>query len=258
MTGQNKLKARLKAGETVTAGWLELGSPDVAEIIVHSGWDVVVVDAEHGVAGVERAFELIRAVEAAGGEAVLRVPEATDAILKRALDRGARSILAPMVNSVAEAKRIAHACLYPPRGGRGYAAPITRAANYGARTDYAATAHEELLLMLQIEHKDAVPLVSEYGKIEGVDMVFIGPNDLSGSYGMLGQLTAEPVKKAMESVEADAKAAGLMLGIITGAGRDWGALRDAGYNFIIGPNDIAILAQGFRAARVQADDDLKA
>ena len=121
MTGKNTLKARLKAGETVAAAWLELGSPEVAELLVHAGWDVIVIDCEHGAAGLEEGLGLIRAVEAAGGQAVVRVPDPSEATLKRALDRGARSIMVPMVTSAAMARDIASFCLYSPRGRRGYA-----------------------------------------------------------------------------------------------------------------------------------------
>jgi 4-hydroxy-2-oxoheptanedioate aldolase len=127
----NRLKARLKAGETVCGAWLEFGSTDVAEAMVRCGWDVIVVDCEHGCAGVEAAGELIRAVEAAGGDAILRVPVGDDATLKRALDRGARSIMVPMVNDAATARQVASACRYPPLGRRGYAAPIVRASGFG-------------------------------------------------------------------------------------------------------------------------------
>ncbi|WP_353475900.1 aldolase/citrate lyase family protein (plasmid) [Salipiger sp. H15] len=258
MTGKNHLKARLKAGETVTAAWLELGTPEAAEILVHTGWDVVVIDCEHGTAGLEAGLGLIRAVEGAGGQAVVRVPDASEATLKRALDRGARSLMVPMVSSAAMARDIASFCLYAPRGRRGYAAPIVRASDYGKRTDYAKTAHEELLIMAQVEHVDTVAEVAEIAGIEGIDMAFVGPNDFAASMNHLEDMTHPDVQGQIAEVESTAQAGGLMLGTIVGAGRSYADLRASGYTFIVGPNDISLLAGASRAARAEAEANLGA
>ncbi|NDV52233.1 MULTISPECIES: HpcH/HpaI aldolase/citrate lyase family protein [unclassified Salipiger] len=256
MTGKNKLKARLQAGETVTAAWLEFGTPEVAELLVHTGWDVVVIDCEHGTAGLEEGLGLIRAVEAAGGQAIVRVPDCSEATLKRALDRGARSLMVPMVSSAAMARDIAAFCQYSPRGRRGYAAPIVRASDYGKRTDYAKTAHDELLIMAQIEHVDTVREVAEIAGIEGIDMAFVGPNDFAASMDHLEDMTHPDVQGQIAEVEKVARAGGLMLGTIVGAGRSYADLREAGYSFIVGPNDISLLAAASRAARAESEMNL--
>jgi len=249
---RNRLKRRLKAAETVCAAWLELGSPDVAEILVRSGWDTLVIDCEHGVAGLEDGLSLIRAVEAAGGDAILRVPDASDATLKRALDRGARSIIVPMVNDVGLARQVARACRYPPMGGRGYAAPIVRASGFGEWAGYASEANEEVFLAVQIEHVDAVPHVADFAAIPGIDMGFVGPNDLAGSMDRLARLDDPDVVAAIAGIERAAAAAGLPLGTIEGA-RDAGGLRDAGYRLILGPNDVSLLAGAAREAAEARD-----
>ncbi|AMM86025.1 aldolase/citrate lyase family protein [Martelella sp. AD-3] len=252
----NALKERIARGEIVTAAWIDTGSPEVCEIVVNAGWDVVVIDCEHGAAPLEDGLSLIRAVQAAGGEAVLRVPDGSDTTLKRALDRGARSILVPMVNSVEQAKSIVHSCFYPPRGGRGYAAPIVRASHYGRWTDYAKEAHDDLLLMVQCEHIDAVAHVAEIGAIDGIDMVFVGPNDLSGSIGLLEQLDHPDLLKCKEEVERAGRESGVKLGTILGGGRNYSQIRDAGYSFIVGPADVGLLYDAARAARIEMADDL--
>ena len=252
---KNTLRHRIETGETVTAAWLELGSPDVAEILVRCGWDVVLIDCEHGVAGLEEGLGLIRAVEAAGGEAMIRVPDASEATLKRALDRGAKSILVPMVNDLASAHAIAAACRYAPLGGRGYAAPIVRASGFGAWREYAAEANDEVLVAVQIEHVDAIPMVADLATVPGIDMVFIGPNDLAASMGYLEQLDAPEVVEAIAGIERAAIAAGLPLGTIEGA-RDAGVLRDAGYGFVVCPNDIHLLAHAATAAAERRDEAL--
>lgn len=259
MTGRNKLKARLRAGETVAAAWFELGSPEVAELLVYSGWDVLVIDCEHGAAGLEAGLNLLRAVEGAGGEAVIRVPDASEATLKRALDRGARSIMVPMVHTAAQAREIASYCLYAPRGRRGYAAPIVRATNWGTMPDYGATAHEELLLMAQVEHVDTVAEVAEIAAVEGIDMAFVGPNDFAASMGLLEQTEHPEVRAKIGEAEKAALEGGLLLGTITGVagpGRGYAELREAGYRFIVGPNDIHLLGGAARAAKAQAAEAL--
>ncbi len=253
---KNRLKARLAAGETVCAAWLEFGAPEVAEALVHGGWDVIVIDCEHGSAGLEDGMKLIRAVEAAGGDAVVRVPDGQEATLKRALDRGARSLMVPMVNTPEIAASVAGFCRYPPLGRRGYAAPIVRASDYGLRADYAATAHEELLLMVQIEHIDAVRDFDAIMAVPGVDMGFVGPNDLAGSINLLERMEAPASLAALAEIEKKAAARGAMLGTITGAGRGYADLRRLGYRFIVGPNDISLLVGAARAAAAARDGEL--
>jgi len=253
---KNRLKARLAAGETVCAAWLEFGAPEVAEALVHAGWDVIVIDCEHGSAGLEDGLKLIRAVEAAGGDAVVRVPDGQEATLKRALDRGARSLMVPMVNSPALAASVAGFCRYPPLGRRGYAAPIVRASDYGVRADYAAVAHEELLLMVQIEHIDAVRDFDAIMAVPGVDMAFVGPNDLAGSIDLLERMEAPASLAALAEIERKATASGAQLGTIIGAGRGYADLRGLGYRFIVGPNDLSLLMGAARAAAAARDGEL--
>jgi 4-hydroxy-2-oxoheptanedioate aldolase len=264
MTGANRLKARLAAGETVCAMWVEWGAPDIAEAMVHGGWDVIVIDCEHGSAGLEAGLSMIPRVEAAGGEAVIRVPDLHEATFKRALDRGARSIMAPMVNTPEDAARVAGFCRYPPLGRRGYAAPIVRASRWGARPDYRAGAHDELLLMAQIEHVDAARDFAAIATTPGIDMAFVGPNDLAGSIGMLERLETPEVGALLADIEAKARAAGTWLGTITGAtlgydggpGRDWADLKRLGYRFIVGPNDVSLLMNAARAEAARRDSAL--
>ena len=244
----NGLRRRLEAGETVTGAWLELGSPDVAEILVRCGWDVIVIDCEHGAVGIEDGLGLIRAVEAAGGEAMVRVPDPSEATLKRALDRGARSLVVPMVNSADMARDIASFVRYPPMGRRGYAAPVVRASGFGAWPGYAAGANADVFLAIQIEHRDAIAHLDEIAEIEGIDMIFIGPNDLAGSMGFIERLDAPEVRQMIAEIEASAKRHGLLLGSIEGAGRDCGTMAADGYNLIVGPNDVSLLVGAAREA----------
>lgn len=250
----NRLKTRIAAGEFVSAAWAELGNPDIAEIMVHHGWDTIVIDGEHGTGDLEDWVAVARAVQAVGGEVVLRVPDGSDTMLKRVLDRGFRSLIVPMVNTTEQARSIVSACRYPGAGRRGYAAPIIRASNWGARPCYAREeANDGVLLMLQCEHVESVDNLAGIAAIPGVDMVFIGPNDLAGSIDHLERMQEDEPQKLLARIEAIANAAGKPLGTILGAGRDWVRLKALGYRFVIGTNEVSLLIAGARAAAAERD-----
>ncbi|MEI4488485.1 aldolase/citrate lyase family protein [Frigidibacter sp. MR17.14] len=251
----NPVKQRLQAGERIGAAWAQLASPDLAEIMVHHGWRTIVIDGEHGRGDVDDWVAVARAVEAAGGEVVLRVPDGSDTVLKRVLDRGFRSIIVPMVNTVAQAEAIVASCRYPGLGRRGYCAPIVRASDWGARTGYAREeAAEELLLILQCEHVEAVENLSGICAVPGVDMIFIGPNDLAGSIDHIERMEEPGPQALLKRIETTAGEAGMMLGTIVGAGRGWADLWALDYRFVVGSNDVAQQAAGARAAAAARDE----
>lgn len=253
----NRIKARLQAGEFITAAWVDLGSPEVAELMVRHGWQVLVIDGEHGAGDLEQWVAVARAIAAAGGEAILRVPHGDPALLKRVLDRGFTSIIVPMVDTADQARAIAEACLYPGQGGRrGYGASLARVSGFGARADYVAEARDELLLILQCESAESVGNLDGICAVEGVGMVFIGPNDLSGTLGCFRELDSGPMRQAIGRIEATCRAAGMPLGTITGGGRGWADLRALGYGLAVGEADVPLLAQAARAAALARDRDL--
>ncbi|MDT1064173.1 aldolase/citrate lyase family protein [Paracoccus sp. CPCC 101403] len=250
----NPLKKRILAGEQIAAAWVQLGSPDIAEIMVHHGWKVLVIDGEHGRGGIEEWVAIARAVEAAGGEVVLRVPDGSDTILKQVLDRGFRSLIVPFVNTAAQARSIAAAARYPGLGNRGYCAPIIRASGWGTREGYARQeASDELLLILQCEHIEAVENLAEIASVQGVDMVFIGPNDLAGSIDHLERLLEPAPQMLIKRIEAIVAEAGKPLATIIGAGRNWSDLWALGYRFVVGPNDVSLVIEGARRTASERD-----
>ncbi len=188
MKKENRLKRQLAEGQTIRALWCEIGSPALAEAAVYSGWPVILVDNEHGTASLETTAHMVRAIEAAGGQAIVRVPWNDQIYLKRILDLGVRSLMIPMICDRAAAEAAVASCRYPPQGLRGYAAPIVRASQYGMNTNYIHEASDELLLIAQIEHVDAIPNIADIAAVDGIDLLFIGPNDLAGSAGKLERL----------------------------------------------------------------------
>jgi 4-hydroxy-2-oxoheptanedioate aldolase len=245
---ENPIKAALKRGETVSALWSSTASPDLVEAACRIGWKVIIVDNEHGVADLDGAVALHRAALAAGGDIILRIPAFDPTHLKLVMDRGIRSIMCPMVNTVAEAEAFVAACRYPPRGRRGYAAPIVRGSGWGTVPDYMATAHEELLLIAQIEHRDAVPNIAAIAAVDGIDALLLGPNDLAGTYGKLEQLDDAEMMALYEKVETDVIATGKWYGSILRPGRSARDLHDLGCRIIAGPSDIGLFLTAAREA----------
>lgn len=254
----NSLKSRLLSGDFVTAAWAELGHPDIAEILVRHGWPTVLIDGEHGIGDFETWVAVARAVEAADGEVILRVPDGSDTTLKKAMDRGFRSIIVPMVNTVSQATQIAASCRYPQRGkggvGRGYAAPIVRGSDYATRPDYAVqSANDDVLLFVQCETPESVATLAEIAGVEGIDGIFLGPNDLAATLGHIEDMGHATPLAAYAEVEAKVKGAGKLLATVPGGGRDWAILREKGYDLVAGVNDVSFLIEAARAAARDRD-----
>lgn len=248
MRRENRLKQRLARGEELYGIWLQSGSATLAELSVMAGFEVVLIDNEHGPASIETTLELMRAVEAAGGLPIVRVPWNDQVYLKRVLDVGAQSLMVPMVQTAEEAKALVDACRYPPLGRRGYAAPIARAASYGLDGDYIRHAHEDLLLMAQIESKDAVAAIPAIAAVDGIDMLFIGANDLAGSIDRLEALDAPDAAALIDEAERAIPAAGAWMGTIPRAGHDKAALLAKGHRLVIGPSDLWLFRTAAAAA----------
>jgi 4-hydroxy-2-oxoheptanedioate aldolase len=245
---KNTLKAALRAGETVYVIWNQTGSPTLAEAAVAAGWRHVLIDGEHGPAGFETLIHTMRAVEAAGGEPIVRIPANDPIMLKRILDAGALSVMIPMVETAEEAALAASACHYPPRGMRGYAAPIARAARYGRDADYMTASDEEIMVIVQIESRRAAEAAAEIAAVDGVDMLFIGPNDLAGSMGKLERLDDPEVRRVIEETERRIQGTGTWMGSIPLPGRDMRATAAAGHCLVAGPSDVMLFMHAARAA----------
>lgn len=241
---RNRLKRRALAGDKLLGAWVFTGSPAVCELYALAGYDFVLIDTEHTPIDVRDVLECVRAVEAGGGDAMVRVPGQDSSHFKRLLDAGIHSFLVPMVDTVEEAQAVTRACLYPPRGRRGFAASAARSGLYGFHENYAAVAHEETFLALQIESAEAARNASAMAAVEGVDCLFIGPNDLAGSMNKLGQLADPEVLAVIDAAGEAIKAAGRISGIIptpTRPASDWAA---RGFSLVIGETDTATLKAG--------------
>ena len=208
---ESGLRQRVCAGEVLVGTIVSLNSPQVAEIMADAGFDWLFVDAEHGAYGPLAVEALIQAASDAT-PCVVRIPVHEESWIEKMLDVGAAGIIAPQVNTVEQARQVVHYAKYPPAGERGVG--IARAQRYGMRfEDYLERANEALLTVIQIEHVDAVARVHELAAVEGVDVLFIGPYDLSMSMGIPGQVDAPDMQRCIAEVLAACRESGKVPGI---------------------------------------------
>jgi 4-hydroxy-2-oxoheptanedioate aldolase len=240
---ENTLKRRILAGQQSFGVWLQSGSPTFAEIAGLVGLDFVIIDQEHGPGDLQSAIDMMRAVSREGTTAMIRVPAADPNYLKRIVDAGAQAILVPMVSDAVEAQMIVDTCIYPPVGRRGNAASIIRGSHYGLVSDYVQRAHEELLIVPQIETVEAVTNARAIASVQGVDMVFIGPTDLSGSAGLPDQTNAPEVERLIATVVHETQAVGKPLATVPRRGRTWQNLFAEGYAAVASGSDVAYFRQ---------------
>ncbi|MCG6930468.1 MAG: hypothetical protein LJE64_07905 [Desulfofustis sp.] len=249
---ENWVKKQVLAGRTIKAMWSQTGSPTVVEAAVYAGWPIMLIDNEHGYTGLETTINLIRAVECAGGHVIVRVPWNDPVYLKRILDIGVQSLMIPMINNKDQAEAAVAACRYPPGGWRGYAAGVVRATGYGADQGYGKRASDELLIIGQIEHLEATANIDAIAAVDGMDMLFIGPNDLAGSIGKFEDLNDPAVVAAVEEAENKIRASGKMLGGFPLPGKTDEELEKKGYRFVARHCDIWL----FRTAAAEAAKSL--
>ena len=242
------LKARMRAGSVMVGCWIHLFDKLASEIVGQAGYDFAMIDLEHGPGEVMDAISVMQAL-GADCPALVRVPGNDPLWIKRILDAGAEGVMIPSVNSREEAEAAATACHYAPRGMRGMAAVIARAATYGVDwQDYVRRIEEEVLVICQIETREAVANVAEIAAVGDVDLLFVGPFDLSGSMGHLGEPDHPEVRAAIGQVEDAAKAAGKLLGGIATPGRAAEELAAAGYDLILQDSDLSLLRESARAS----------
>ena len=248
MPDQRALRERVRARETLFGTFLNLGSPVSAELCAGAGFDWVILDLEHGSGTEADLLGLLQAVEGTGATAVVRVEEGTRLRIGRALDLGATAVMVPRVDTLEQARMAVGFLRYPPNGIRGIALP-TRGAGFGrVGHDELPGVNERLLGVFQVESRSAVEAADELAALDGVDVLFVGPTDLSHALGLPGQVEApgylEAVKRVAQAAEANGKAAGILLWSAVDAGR----YLDMGYRFLALGSDGMFVAAGARAA----------
>jgi len=198
----NAVKAELQAGNPSIGTWLSLGSIIAARFMARTGFHWLTVDIEHSLVDWETACHMFATIADSGCTALARVPSNRHDHIKRVLDNGAMGIVVPMVNSREEALAAVSAAKYPPQGTRSVGGSV-HALNFAATpAEYYARANDEILIVLQCEHIDAVNRADDIFSVPGIDAIFVGPNDLAASMrGPRGQPpTAEATAQAMKTI----------------------------------------------------------
>ena len=228
------IKQKLNAGARLNGCWIETFSPVCAEIMAMSGYDTAMIDLEHGPGGCLDAIPLMQAVGSRGCTPLVRATSAETSVIKRVLDLGPAGIMVPNLRTRDEALDAVASCRYGPDGHRGAAPGIIRATGYGKDVPgYLEWMRNEFLTIGQVVSASAVDRIDEIARIDGLDMIFIGPSDLSASLGGLGDYARPEFAEAMSTVENAVLSAGKWLGTIPFPG--WSAQRlfSAGYRLVI-------------------------
>jgi 4-hydroxy-2-oxoheptanedioate aldolase len=202
------------------------------------GLDFFILDLEHGPGDVRTVAEMMRARRGSDTTGIVRVPSSEPVFICRVLDAGAGGVLVLMVESAGEARHIADACHYPPLGRRGMAADVVRGAQYGVDTAYLQRAHKNINVAVQIETNEGVAQAQEIAVVEGIDLIFVDPNDLSGSLGHVGETGHPEVEAAIARVCEATRMAGKPLGTVPYGGRSWAETFAEGFAMIATGSDI--------------------
>lgn len=235
----------LELGEEAVGTWISIGSPTVAEVTASLDLDFVAIDVEHTTIGLETLENMVRGIEAKGGEtaSIVRVPWNDKVYLKRVLDIGVDGVLVPMVETAEEARSLVESVRYPPEGRRGIGSG--RASEYGREFErYVERGDETFVTIAQIESRRGVENAEEIASVDGIDAIFVGAADLSGSLDVFAQsdsdVLTQHIERAVEAgKEADVPVGGLMIqdeGIETRVRQ--------GFDFFAVGKDTAVLADG--------------
>lgn len=216
MCQAERIRAKLRAGRLIVGGHTFLKDPAITEMLGFHGYEFVWIDGEHGAFNPETLLLHIVAADAAGTASFVRVAWNDPVVIKPVLDMGPDGLIAPMICTEEEARAFVRACSYPPEGVRGFGP--RRACRYGAvdTPAYAREAQARMLRIPQIEHIEAVRNLAAIIAVRGIDLVIIGPNDLSASMGHLGDTRHPDMMPVYDEIAAVCVRAGMPFGVSLG------------------------------------------
>ena len=240
---RNSFKHAIAKGELQIGLWCSLCSPITTEIVSHSGFDWLLLDTEHSPNEVPDVLVQLQAMQAGTASAIIRPAWNDIVLIKRFLDIGAQSLLIPFVQTPEEARRAVEATRYPPGGIRGITGS-GRASRYGRVKDYLKHASREICLLVQVETRSALDQIEAIASVDGIDGVFIGPNDLAASFGHIGNWGHPEVQAALEDAMRRLKKIGKPAGILTPNEEEAKRFIQWGYTFVAVGADLGLLARG--------------
>ena len=240
---ENLFKARLLRGELQIGLWLALASAYSAELCAGSGFDWLLIDGEHAPNDIRSTLEQLQAVAPYPSQAVVRPPMGETWLIKQLLDIGAETLLVPMVETAEQARGLVAATRYPPYGIRGVGSAIGRVSRFNRETNYLAEANSRVCLLVQVESRLGLENLEEIAAVEGIDGIFIGPADLSASFGHLGNPGLPEMQQAIEGAILRIRQSGKAAGILMGDPALVARYIALGANFVAVGTDIGLLAE---------------
>ena len=243
----NKLKVAAAENRPVINGWLAIPSSYSAEIMGHQGYDAVTVDLQHGMIDFASALAMLQALSATPAVPLVRVADSTPAQIMRVLDAGAYGVICPMISTPEQARHFVSACRYPPEGIRSFGP--ARGLLYGG-ADYPQHANREILTLAMIETREGLANIDAILDTDGLDGVFIGPNDLSLT--LTGAASAESTHPemlgAIEHVVSHCRQKQKIAGIFCTSGAAAANRIAQGFQFVTPANDVMQLGRASREA----------
>lgn len=233
MIRKNAMKQGLHSGKKYLGTFIKMGDPSVVELLKYSGFDCVIIDNEHSQMGKETMVNLVRVADLCAITPIVRVRENNRSMILQALDAGAHGIMVPETNTAEEVSLVISRTKYAPDGDRGYTAS-QRAAGYGNMNaaEYAVFANENTMTIAYCETKRAIENLDEMLKVPHLDMMWIGPMDVSQALGVTGNPNHPTVIEAINTIIAKCKAAGVPVGTIANSPEDAAKLFQQGVQLI--------------------------
>lgn len=245
-------REQVREGADLRGTFLNLGSPLAAEVLALSGFDWLLVDLEHGARSEEALIGQLLAGAAHDVPVFVRVESAERIRVGHVLDLGACGVMFPRLDTPEEVRAAVAHLWYPPQGDRGVAT-YNRARSFGGDDRDAAGVNGEIVGVVQIESATAVENVARIAAIPGVDVLFVGPADLSTSLGIPGQLDAPIFRDALDAVVAAARSSKIAAGILTGEPERVADLNERGFSFVAVASDSALLRQAATRATSRSE-----
>lgn len=241
----NMVRDRIAAQKPVINAWLSIGSSYAAEGMANAGFHAVTIDLQHGMLGFSEALPMLQAISTTPATPLVRVPDLSPAKIMHLLDAGAFGIICPMISTPEEATTLVAACRYPPHGNRSFGP--SRGLLYGG-PDYVANANTAVMAIPMIETAEAVDRIDEILGVEGVDMVYLGPNDLAFSLDFHVGFPRPISEAAIAHVLKRATAKGIPLGIFCADSNEAKLRVEQGFQLVTPANDFSHLTRSAKAA----------
>ena len=245
---RNYLKEKLSNKNKTLGCWTSLDNEITYELLALVGFDFLLIDHEHGYGDVSGITRQLQSIKETNCSALVRMPRDDEVYVKKSLDSGVNCLMFPAVNNKKEAENIVEMCRYAPNGYRGVAPGMIRATNYGMDIKrYFDNFEENLLIVCQIETLEGVSNIREIEEVDGVDMLFIGPMDLSANIGKFGKFEDPIFVKTIEEAKEKILQSKKFSGIIPYGNYSWKNLFDNGFDLTTAGTEIALLRESAKS-----------